>query len=81
MRQGDIHHRMPIKVGKVVSKPAEGTKNVIVGLSTGPALTGGVGDSYVCGSCGTTLAKNVDRGKVRGSIIKCHECGNHNELD
>ena len=71
---------MAVKAGKVIPKPAEGKKKVVVGQSTGPALTGGGNDSYVCGSCGTTLAKDVDRGKVRDTVIQCHECGNHNEL-
>lgn len=71
---------MPLKVGKVIPKPAEGKKKVIVSQSTGPAITGKGSDSYVCGSCGTTLANNVDRAQVRDTIIQCHECGNHNEL-
>jgi predicted RNA-binding Zn-ribbon protein involved in translation (DUF1610 family) len=72
---------MPLKVGKVVSKPVEGKKRVMVTQSTGPAITGGGSDTYVCGSCGTTLAKSVERGQVHDTVIQCHECGNYNELD
>ena len=62
----------------VIPKPDGGT--ILAAKGEGPIISG-VGElTYVCGSCGTKLFKNIDYKQVTDIVAECGKCGEHNEF-
>lgn len=65
---------------KVIPEPAPDTRSVLVPTFKGPAMKGNGALSYTCGSCDTTLFRNMDYKAVQGLVVKCGGCGSFNEI-
>ena len=71
---------------KVIPKPAEGTRTVLVPKrNVLPVIKGNIppehgGLTFQCGNCGAPLINGVKKGQVRNIVIKCPLCGSYNEV-
>ncbi len=68
-----------IKMTVITEAEAKG-RSVLAPTFAGPAFTA-VGDlSYDCGQCGTELLAKVSYKQVMNIVIKCGQCGAHNDV-
>lgn len=63
---------------KVVPEPAKGTAAIIQGDKS-PLLRGEGQFNYLCGKCGAILLKGIEKGQVRGIVLRCPKCGSFND--
>lgn len=65
---------------EVIPEPQKGTATVIRHGPTGPQIMmKGNGDTnYVCGTCGSTILENMQRGQVVNIVFRCFKCGSFN---
>lgn len=69
---------------KVIPKPKEGTRTVLV-LKPNPdkpsTIIKGQGElNLICGYCESVLCESVTTGQIRNIVLKCPVCNNYNEL-
>lgn len=68
---------------KVIPEPAPNTKAVFEKLGSGTVLINGfdTGISYDCGTCGEPLMRGVQKGQVRGIVLRCGACCSYNDTE
>ena len=75
--------QMPTEKTKIIPKPKEGTRTVLVAKGS-PIIEGegeGKGDmTYLCGNCDTLLLENAFFTNVRNVVFQCPRCGLFSEL-
>lgn len=62
---------------RVIPEPKRG--RTILKPEKLPAFKGNGRLSYVCGSCGSTIYRNLQYGQVQDLVIRC-TCGSFNEI-
>lgn len=66
---------------KVIPKPIEGTKAILIKKNGDSIIIFGKGNiNLVCGKCGSTLAKGISEGQVRNLVLYCNNCESYNEI-
>ncbi len=70
---------MSIKM-KIIPEPKRNTRSVLAPAFVGPAIQGSGAVNYDCGACGSTLLQNMEYKQVHNLVIKCRNCGEHNEI-
>lgn len=64
---------MPTVKARVIPKPEEGTRTVLVASETltGPFMKGHGPTTYICGLCGNVLIESIYHGQIRSIVFKC----------
>ena len=67
---------------KVIPEPAKDMRAVLMRENQEGPLIQGEGDlTYLCGSCGFALLKDMDNGRVFVDVVfKCPSCESFNEI-
>ena len=72
---------MPTIKARIIPKPDEGTRTVLVGKElAGPFIRGQGSTTYICGVCRNILVEKVYHGQIRNIVIKCTKCQSYNEI-
>jgi DNA-directed RNA polymerase subunit RPC12/RpoP len=74
---------MPVIQCRVISKPAEGTKNILSSREIKPFFIFNGSNTYVCGLCGNILADKIREGQIpmqSNTVIECPQCHSFNEI-
>jgi len=72
---------MKVKL-KIIGKASAGNRRVLE-RNVAPVLRGDErSDEYVCGECGTVLAREIGRSlaKYKDIVMRCPRCGQYNEF-
>ncbi len=70
---------MPTLKTRVIPKPKEGTRAVLI-PKTLPAVRGNGDTNYECGGCGVVLLERIAPGQIKGLVFQCPSCSAFSEV-